>query len=254
MKRNNIFMWAYISFAFIAVGIRFFFEYPLWSPLVVAITFSSILFALEDLCTSLAKALKDTCTLIENFIPTSQEKAEKDLSLYEEMCEKASSLKMIECEISFLQDPLHRVSILQESFEDRKAQLAKILEMIEQLKHQMEHDRKTQNQYQNAANFLAYAGFLVLFCSLLFAALITIPVHIQDAFTVLSFAIILLANQLNITKSAEIQGKMKLCQEVLQEQEETEKNLSKMREGFNYVIEFIENHVRDLKEESVHAN
>lgn len=66
MKRNRLFMWAYICFIVIATILRLFTSYVLWQAIVVAVTVSGIFFALEQLFSVLYNkylAYADTFTL-----------------------------------------------------------------------------------------------------------------------------------------------------------------------------------------------
>ena len=50
MKRNNMFMLAYIAFIFIAVWTKPIYDSSIWNRIVGAVTVTSWLFALADTC------------------------------------------------------------------------------------------------------------------------------------------------------------------------------------------------------------
>ena len=66
MKRNNIFMFSYIVFIFLAASIKMIYDYPMWSRVVVAITAASWMFAISDCCASLYAFQKN---IYETFFP-----------------------------------------------------------------------------------------------------------------------------------------------------------------------------------------
>ena len=58
MKRNNLFMVAYIIFIFICVAVRLFAEFPQWQLIVVAITATSWIFSLADFNYTVANEIR----------------------------------------------------------------------------------------------------------------------------------------------------------------------------------------------------
>ena len=48
MKRNNIFMLAYIIFIFLCVEVKSFWDFPMWGKIIAAVTTASWLFAVSD--------------------------------------------------------------------------------------------------------------------------------------------------------------------------------------------------------------
>lgn len=89
MKRNDIFMWAYITFVFFCIVLRIFWSFPLWGAVVLAITISSMFFAVEDICSSIARFSKETCDIADNFILTARKEISKDLEFLTTVDEKA---------------------------------------------------------------------------------------------------------------------------------------------------------------------
>lgn len=59
MKRNSIFMLSYILFFVICLVVRFFYDYPMWNKIVVAITVSSVCFAYAELFRTLADSIEE---------------------------------------------------------------------------------------------------------------------------------------------------------------------------------------------------
>ena len=102
MKRNNMFMWAYISFIFVSICTRIHCEYSLWSPLVMAVTISSILFAIEDLSSSFEKKLNDSCNTLETFVIKARKETEKELESLQDVKRQIKSCQ--ECMSDLLPD------------------------------------------------------------------------------------------------------------------------------------------------------
>ena len=87
MKRNNIFMWAYISFIGISVALRLLLNYSLWNPIIFAITFSSMFFAIEDFFTLLYQTKRKSCDITDSFVTSARAKKEAALSFFGELDE-----------------------------------------------------------------------------------------------------------------------------------------------------------------------
>lgn len=244
MKRNNIFMWAYISFIFMGALARLFFDYSLWIPLVLAITLSSILFAIEDLFSSLEKALGDSCDIEDDFVLKARKRAENGLAF----------LKKVDKNASIYRGSKYDLSDIQSSFEPMKTHFVAIMQVISTFERDSQCKRKAQKRYQKISNCFTYLGFLLLFCTLIFATQITISPVAQDILTVLSFAIILITHQINSSKSREIKEEMINSQRALQTQADVHKDLSMSEERFDYLIELMENLANESEEEPSNAH
>lgn len=244
MKRNNIFMWAYIIFIFIAIGFRFSSDYSLWTPLVIAITISSILFSVEDLFISLAKLSSNLCDIQENFTPTAREMVERSLAFYEEASKKTKAFEHTEYDLSGLQS----------SGEHNIATLKKMIQRISDLENQATSGRKEQSKFQKIATIFAFLGFLCLFCTLIIASEITISTVAQEIFTVFSFSVILITHQINIVKSMKINDYMVNIQDIQQQQKEADEHLSLTMKQYNELIELLEDCSNAPMEELNHAH
>ena len=100
MKRNDIFMWAYISFIFVCIILRMNWAFPLWGAVVIAITISSVFFATEDLLSSVARFLQETCDVADKFIETAKKGIAKDREFLDKIGKNAELLKNEEYNIS----------------------------------------------------------------------------------------------------------------------------------------------------------
>ncbi|MBD5161640.1 MAG: hypothetical protein HDT14_06440 [Oscillibacter sp.] len=244
MRRNNLFMWAYISFVFISVVVRLLVDYSLWAPLVIAITISSIPFGIEDLFISLSKSLNDSCDIKENFTSIFRRRAEKELCFFENVSQRKE----------FFKNEMYDISSLQETWEHSKDRLSGMIQRIAYVENASKVERERQKRYEKTANVFSYLGFLSLFCSLIFTSLITIPTHIQEVFTVFSFGIILMTHQINVDISTKIKDDSIKFQDILQDQDQVEDGLSSAENCFNILTEFIEDYANSPEEELDHAN
>lgn len=242
MERNNIFMWAYITFIIVAAFMRLFFDYVLWTPLVIAITISSILFAFEDLYTSLAKTLSDMCAISEELATIARKEAGKVSPLYEKMSK-----------ISF-ENIEYDTSSLQESLRYGKDQLTQMFQNSTDLDQVSMSVRKKQVRHQRSADFFAYSGFLCLFFIMIFASLLTIPAVFQDIITVFSFSVILITHQMNINESKKIKSSLMRYQEFLRLYEEVDERLPIMEKAYNELIKDIESLPYMAEEEAINAD
>lgn len=244
MERNNLFMKAYISFIFIAMFLRLRFSYPLWSPLVMAITLSSVLFSIEDLYASFARAQGNLCDIKDDFTSTALKRAEKALSFHEK----------ISNDLTLFENMGYDTSNLQKTVEHAKRQLTEMMQKLSSIEHESAYARKKQDEFQNKANFFTYAGFLILFCTLILTSMFTITTIVQDFFTVLSFSVILITHQINTDKSLKITEYMEKSKEILQDLEEVEKGVSNMEKDHDAIIALVESPLDKSKEEQSHAD
>ncbi len=243
MKRNNIFMWAYISFILVSTFTRLLFEYSLWPQLVLAITFSTVLFAFEDLFISLGNALKDSCDIAEDFSARAYEDLESRLSLFEKIDEKANCYQNTHNDISDIRD----------SFISHVANTEELFQALKDLLREVQDKRNKQSQYNKIANVLAYFGFLILFCILIFSSFWTIPAVAQEIVTVFSFAVILITHQIKIILSMRIRKEITDSQNALHMRNEARDYLLKREEKLDYLIELIESSTTET-EEQIHAD
>ena len=215
MKRNNVFVWAYIACVLGSVILRLFTAYPMWGTLVFAITVSSVLFSVGELLDSCAKALQTSHKMNESFIFQARQKTKADSDALKGYIDK---LERYESADPVLQRGL--VDIYQKC-DDRM----NTIDVIEKFTIQKVRKRKILDTSATACSFL---GFFVLFGLLLTATLFTLPVLVQEIITVLSFLVILLTQQLNIRAQlkAEVQeAEWKKVQESHDEVQESVREL-----------------------------
>lgn len=233
MKRNNIFMWAYITFIGISVALRLFFDYTLWNPIVFAITFSSMFFAIEEFFGLLYQTKKKSCDITESFVTKARAKREDALSFFLKLDESAKKYK----------DSKYDLSELQEAATIPKSRIEKTLEMISDLEKLNSEDREKEKKFKIAAHIFAYIGFLLLFVSLIVATLITVSPLIQEIITVVSFAIILITQQSNNHFVDKIEEENKRSSELLHRIIEDSDGWLELKNKFEKIIECIEDNI-----------
>ena len=238
MKRNSLFMWAYISFIYISIIVRIFLDFPLWTPLVLAITLSSILFSLEDLFATLEKAIHDSCDIADQFVSYAHRRFDDESKFF----------KKLDTATELYKDTEHDISDLQSSFESIRSYTEKAQELVMDLETQVRSKRKIQKRNQRIGDMLSYLGFLVLFCTLIFASIASVSGVIQDIFTVLSFSIVLVTRQIGISTSKKIRREMIQSQNAIQAQAEVRDCVLESDEKLDYMIELIETIMKDSEE------
>ena len=204
MKRNAIFMWAYITFMGLSIILRLFLEYEFWNPIVLSVTLSSIFFAFEDLFSLLYQTQKNSCDMIENFVKNARHKKQEDLSFFNKYNE------LIE---QFIDKKPTLVAAQKISHKQIK-RLEEVLEVIAELEEINLKERKKEKTFNLFSCIFAYIGFLLLFISLIGSTLISIPSLIQEIISVVSFTIILITQQINNMLIEKIERDNKQTKEV----------------------------------------
>ena len=230
MKRNNIFMWAYISFIFISIIIRTVHDFPLWYPLVLAITVSSILFSLEDMFSTFGNLYKDLYDIADNIILQINNINKYELNFLEKLkYDKAFNDSRID-----IHNIIEILKPLEKSATETKA-------IIEDFKRDNIKNRKKQKIFEGISDIFLYNGFLLLFCVLIFSPFIYLPALLQEGITVFSFAVILLTQQMKVAISKTIKDTSANCNRVISEYKNS-------REGLATLINAIDKCKREEKE------
>lgn len=240
MKRNNIFMWAYISFIIISALLRIFVEFSLWSPIVLAITASSVFFALEDLFASLYHFLKDSLDISNNFALEARKKYDRDMEI----------LAKIDETISLYKDSQYDLSDINSTHEPMRKTLLEIGEIICSVERNNETKRSKLNKHKKAANCFAYFGFLCLFCTLIIASSITVPGIVQEILTVVPFAMILITQQLKSISAEKNRKHLNNSKDALKAYARTSEVLAESETKFDYMVSLIS----DIEKKEREAN
>lgn len=223
-------MWAYITFMGLSVLLRFFIEYEFWNPIVLSITLSSMFFAFEDLFSLLYQTQKKSCDITENFVSNARTKKQEDLSFFLEMDEKIEQYKDIRQNLVELEDLSH----------SPRKRIEEVLLLIDGLEELNLKDREKEKSFKRVSHIFAYTGFLLLFVSLIGSTLISIPLLIQEIITVVSFAIILITQQINNHFIEKIEMENKENKELLQEMINESDKWVEVKEKFEELIEHID--------------
>ena len=230
MKRNNIFMWAYITFILLCSIIRVFADFSLWSPIVLAITISGVFFAIEDLFSSLANSLKGSIDIADNFIVHVRENINKDLKF----CEKVENITEL------YNGTEHDLSDVKKSFAPLFLKVHEMDDELSKFETRNINNKKKRKKICRIANIFAYIGFLCLLFILVIASFVNIPTIIQDVVTVVPFAIILITHQINSNTTERLKKESLDSQDALNKHLAATNKLLESEEKFNYLINLIE--------------
>lgn len=222
MKRNRLFMWAYICFIVIATILRLFTSYVLWQAIVVAVTVSGIFFALEQLFSVLYNkylAYADTFTL---WIAETEDTINENLVACSEQLKIAESLIPIE-------------SIMEENanlFRSLISMLNSAQEPVNQAKATLNDFQKKKHLFSSLTTAFAFTGFLSLFVTLIICSKIVVSQLLQDILTVIPFSIILATQQIEPILLEKADTCFKVYQDSLVEQRELNKKAKKLLHSF----------------------
>ncbi len=238
MKRNSIFMWAYITFIAISILVRAHTNFPLWGAIVIAITVSSAFFAIEDFCSSLSKAYKDSLEITENIKSSVLTVAQEDKVYLDKVDETIDKYRNTKYDIS-----------------DIKAshqELRRMEDEIEDLANSMDEDCKRLNKatriYTCASYVFAFIGFLCLFVILVTYTFFEIPALLQEVVSVISFTIILITQQVCEIMEDRIKLQQKDSESVFELQKESQEKSKSCEASFNRLISNIEKYVKEDQE------
>lgn len=173
MNRNKVFMLSYIAFIITSIVVRFFYDYPLWNNIVIAVTISGVLF-------SYAEMVKTLCDDFDN-------RKSKRLKHCEAMLKKSKRI-----------DSLINNLLSQKNSPDDEEQYMKELEQNNEL---IEHLQKMKGYYSKKRTdtfdriiyyILLFTAFFSLLCIIAFDNLARELIKIQNYATVIAFVFILL--------------------------------------------------------------
>lgn len=228
MNRNNIFMRAYIIFIFVCLCVRPFWGYPLWGSVVLAITLSSIFFAIEDLKALCAQTLKEQCDIGDDYIISSK----VEISQNEKLIEKVNL---------FVKEKggEYDLTDLQKYFDEKKDTVSKIIEHNEEIEKVIKIKRSSQKKYEKDAEKFLFMGYFVLFCTLIFSPE-AVPTLFQEMLSVLSFGIILATQQRKDKYAKIIENEIKNSNKVLDAQEMARQDRIQREIWFSQFSDYIE--------------
>lgn len=178
MKRNNMFMLSYTIFIFVAFIVKLCWNFPMWTPIVTAITVASCIFSCADIANIIAveytNDVKDFTPLLDDAIEKC-EGIEKYYSKYEAQFASMSNF------------PNEMATILLECPDvvaDAKQQLVKVI-------HRLSLENNLSKFCNWITNPLIMAGFLSFFCTITFEPISKMLVPVQDYLTVFAFGVMM---------------------------------------------------------------
>ena len=226
MKKNNVFMWAYITAIYICVHVRAFVDYALWDSIVLAITVSSGFFAVEDFFSVGHSFLKESCDILENYIIKAKTNSKEDRDFFEKLKKKLVSDPKLE-ELN---------ADMNNSYESLIALAKNTISNAELVERQIGASRLKMKKYDTIANILAYLGFLCLFCLVFFSPYIFVSDRLQEIITVMSFAIIMATQQLKQHFTLTIKKETEEYQEMLRRDEMAKKMNPDIEKSFEEIL------------------
>ena len=235
MKRNNIFMWAYISFIVICVCVRLFVEFSLWTSIVLAIAISGVFFAIEDLFGTLTGFLDDFIVISQNFTCRAKENINEDLAFISKVKEKTKLLELEGKDISSIHNSFMPIKLKAE-------EMNSILEMFER---KLNKTKRTKNISEKMTLIFAYLGFLCLLSLMILLSYINVPILMQEIVTVFPFAVILITKQVSEWANERLKEEMTNSQEVIEKYDIVRSKLIEANEKFEYLLNLVETSVVD---------
>ena len=230
MKRNNIFMWTYIVAIILCSVYRTSQEISSWSAVVLAVTVSSMFFALEDLLISINQILQESNSYAERYIAEVKSSLDKECDILARVSNKITH-------VTKSKEKIERIHRMHSSFDES---IGKVRSQIQEYEKHINVSNKFIKNYHWFEYMAAFSGFFSIFLIMFFPEKIQVSAVNQEQLTVLSFAVVLITRQINqyvaekITRNTEaIALLMEQREESINksiELEETVDNLSKRRE------------------------
>lgn len=189
MKRNNLFMLAYIIFIFAACWLKPFWEYSLWNKFVAAVTVTSFFLTISDLLYSLTRASDEIMKFELKYI----NEVEPEFALMKKSLEDYLELGLFENKDCII----NNIKILEQSFEDMRNYSNEIFERSKKCK--------------NMANIITVLGFLSFFLIIAIEQITFLIINSLDSITVSAFGFVLLTQYLSEEKRNDFFKDMEKC-------------------------------------------
>lgn len=179
MKKNNMFMLAYTIFIFVAFIVKLCWDFPMWAPIITAITIASCVFSCADIAdvvaTEYATDVRDFTPLVED----AMEKCKRIEKFYLKYDTQLARMKEHDDNMAevLLEGP--------EVIADTKKQLSEITNGLKLKK-------VLSNICKWLANPLVVIGFLSFFCTITFEPVNKLLMPVQDYLTVFAFGVMML--------------------------------------------------------------
>lgn len=179
MKKNNMFMLAYTIFIFVAFVIKLCWDFPMWAPIVTAITIASCIFSCADIAdivaTEYGTDIKDFTPLVED----AKEKCKRIEKFYSRYDTQLARMKEHDDNMAevLLEGP--------EIIADTNKQLTEIT-------NGLKFKKNLSNICKWLTKPLVVIGFLSFFCTITFEPINELLVPVQDYLTVFAFGVMML--------------------------------------------------------------
>lgn len=236
MKRNNIFMWAYITFIVICVCVRLFIDFSLWTPIVLAIAISGVFFAIEDLFETFTRFLDNYISVLHTFVFRARENINKDLAIIAKVDEKAKSLEVEGKDISSIQ----------ESFSLIKSKVEEMNGILQLFEEKLNQRKQARDKSKKMTSIFAYLGFLCLLGLMVLLSYFDVPILIQEIVTVFPFAVILITKQISEWATERLKQEMINSQNVIEKYDMARSKLLEAEDKFDYFVSLVENKTEEM--------
>lgn len=183
MKKNNLFLLAFVVFIFICLIVHCFWEYPQWSAIVAAITSASWLFAFADLFYSNHKFAVSITETYADYPETSIESLHR--------IKRAVDVRLSQSENFSGTNPLYTKQDEIDYYSSVALQVESLEKDFKTLKEKVNKEKRSANWNRLASYAFTVLGFLVLLCILVFEPVANFFVGMQDYMTVGAFGVIL---------------------------------------------------------------
>ncbi len=182
MKKNNTFLLAYIIVIFACTMVRLFWDYPMWSNIVIAVTISSAFFAFSDLYRQKSNSLTEL---------TRKQTEDVERGIFEtEQIKKNVQVLISQNEEQLSSNSAERQK-LSEHFESASKRIEVIMNSYLEMKNQIPKASASANRCRIVSEIIELIGFVSLFAVMIFEPVAAIFEGSQDVLTVISFAVIL---------------------------------------------------------------
>lgn len=183
-------MWAYITFIVVCSFLRVVNNFTFWPSVVLGVTISSIFFAIENYFSMSYQTLDTVFDIGNQFVAEEKEQFKLFKKMIDNMAGKVQEASLPE------KYEEHLLSGLDEIRNNHISALKEIddVEII------VNSRKKRAEIFKRIADSMTYLGFICVFFSFVISPEITIPGVFQDILTVLSFAVILITQQIHYGK------------------------------------------------------
>lgn len=211
-------MWAYITFMVLSCIVRSITDFSMWSPIVIAITVSSMFFAIEDLFSSISGMYEHLNEIRDTGISGIKEKFQQDIAVEGRIAQAYEENKDLGPELR-----KHFPH-----FEKLQSYNSEIQKSIAGIESDIANGKKIHKICHWISVVFAFLGFLLLFASMILVSFIEISAEIQELITVVSFAIVLATNQVSNIASEYVKKEENATNHVLRSYDEAIKGTQEM--------------------------